>query len=140
MHTAATHLEGAFLSRLFAVTFQHLPVDPQAEDLRRDLVVVRHRVPLELQLTAGRCEVSEAAAQTLVRTGWIRGLLLLVLVHFDLRKNATAAQRKIGVSQKQRYASTPVYKNSVIPSRTSRRGTQPNETERGGGENSTAIG
>lgn len=85
MHAAATHLEGAFLFRLFAVTFQHLPVDPQAEDLRRDLVVVRHRVPLELQLTAGRCEeVSEAAAQTLVRSGWIRRLLLLVLVHFDL--------------------------------------------------------
>lgn len=87
MHAAATHLEGAFLCRLFAETLEHLPVDPQAQNLRRDLVVVRHRVSPELQLTAGRCEeVSEAAAQTLVPTGWIPGLLLLVLVHFDFLK------------------------------------------------------
>ena len=84
-HTqTVTHLEGAFLPRVFAVTFQHLPVDSQAEHLRRDLVVVRHRVSPELQLTAGRC--GEVCGD-LVASGCIRRLLLLVLLHFDVFLN-----------------------------------------------------
>lgn len=76
-----THLEGAFLPGLSAETLQDLAVDSQAQDLRCDLVVVRHCVSPELQLTAGWCE---ELGQAVVSTGWTSSLLLLVLVHFDL--------------------------------------------------------
>lgn len=49
-----THLQGTFLPRSLAVTFQHLPVDPQPEDLSCDFIVIRHSVPPELQFGVRR--------------------------------------------------------------------------------------
>lgn len=136
-----THLEGTFLPGLSAETFQDLAVDSQAQDLRCDLVVVRHRVSPELQLTAGWCE---ELSQAVVSTGWTSSLLLLVLVHFDLLffsfQNRTEAQRNSLFSKEQmrRCSNSLVYWNPVIPSRTSQRGIQENETE-GGGQKTTII-
>lgn len=126
-HTAVTHLEGAFLSRLLAVTFQHLPVDAQAEDLRRDRVVVRHRVSPKLQLTAARGQEVSGAR---LAPGWIRRLLLLVLLHFDsfISKNRTAKRNSVFSQERmRRSSSSPVYWNSLIPNRTRPWGTQPNK-------------
>lgn len=88
-----THLEGTFLSRFLAVTFQHFAIDSQAKNLSCDFIVVCHCVSLELQFRVGRwLEVREADAapqavgvtlvrRPVLRSNWIYRLLPLVMMH-----------------------------------------------------------
>lgn len=90
-----THLEGTFLSRVLAETFQHFAIDSQAENLSCDFIVICHCMSPELQFRVGRwLEVSEPAAQAapqavgvtalrrpVLRSNWIYRLLPLVMMH-----------------------------------------------------------
>lgn len=88
-----THLEGTFLSRFLAITFQHFSVDSQAKNPSCDFIVICHCVSPELKFGVSRwLEVSGAAAlQTVgvtvvrwpaLRSHLIYRLLLLVMMHF----------------------------------------------------------
>lgn len=74
------YLQSALLSGLLVVALQNLAVDPQAQNLSGNLVVVSHCVALYLQFgISGHGEVSGPGVGALRVLGWERSWRLLLL-------------------------------------------------------------